>query len=61
MGTKNNKGDVRLPKLPEQYITKDGDKIKVLPYNFPRVSGVRTGGDKEFLKSNNGKLQILQR
>lgn len=44
------------------YTMQNGEQLKypVLPYNTPRVSGVRTGNDKEYLKSNEVALRKLQ-
>lgn len=63
MGTKSKQRSVRLPGSSEQYVMEDGTKLSIpsLMGNVPRVSGVRTGNDKVILRSNNGKLSILQR
>ena len=60
MEAKSHKRNVRVPRVPDQYVTEEGEKIRVLPYNFPRITGKRTHRDADFLKSNDGKLSILQ-
>lgn len=62
MATKGKQGSSRLSKSSERYVMQDGTRLKVpsLMGNTPRVSGVRTGNDKEFLKGNDGKLSKLQ-
>jgi len=62
MATKGNKGNLRVSPSSQQYVTEDGETLKYLTLtgNTPRLSGVRTGRDKEFLKSNDGKLSKLQ-
>lgn len=60
MGTSSKRRGTRVSQVLEQYVTREGEKIRVLPYNFPRFSGKRSGGDKEFLRGNDGKLSKLQ-
>lgn len=62
MGTKSKQRGPRVSQGPEQYVMEDGTRLKVplLPGNMPRLSGVRTGSDKDFLSSNDGKLSKLQ-
>lgn len=62
MATKSNTRGLRLSASSERYVTQDGIRLKIpsLMGNTPRVSGVRTGNDKEFLKGNDGKLSKLQ-
>lgn len=50
MATKSNKGNLRVS---------PGVKSNDVE-NYPRLSGVRTGNDREFLKSNDGKLLKAQ-
>ena len=62
MATKSKQRGPRLSKSSERYVMEDGTRLKVpsLMGNVPRLSGVRTGNDKEFLKGNDGKLSKLQ-
>ena len=62
MATKSKQRGVRLSESHEQYVMESGEKLHFpsLMGNTPRVSGIRTAGDKEFLKSNDGKMSILQ-
>jgi len=62
MATKGNKRGLRVSKSSERYVMQDGTRLKVpsLTGNVPRLSGVRTGNDKEFLRGNDGKLSKLQ-
>jgi len=62
MAAKSNQRNLRIPESHITYVTQDGERMKYpsLMGNVPRVSGIRTGGDKEFLASNNGKLSKLQ-
>lgn len=59
MEAQNKQRNLRISKTLEQYVTQSGEKIRVLPYHNPRVSGNRTGNDKEYLKENDGKLAKL--
>ena len=61
MEAKSKQRNLRVSPNDEQYVTRDGEKIRVLPYNFPRFSGKRTGNDRNYLKSNGTKLARLQR
>lgn len=62
MGTKSKQRNLRVSKSTERYMMMDGTRLKIpsLMGNTPRVSGIRTGRDKEFLKGNDGKLSKLQ-
>lgn len=63
MEAKSKQRGVRIPKSSERYVMEDGTRLSIpsLMGNVPRVSGIRTGNDKVILRSNNGKLSILQR
>lgn len=62
MATKSKPGTVRLPSGYFGYVTTEGKLLDglVLPDNMPKLSGTRTGNDRNFLKSNDGKLSKLQ-
>lgn len=59
MEAKSKQRNLRVPKLNVEYVAQDGEVIRVMPGNTPRVSGSRTGGDRKFLSSNDGKLSKL--
>lgn len=62
MATKSNQRGIQVPPGHEQYVTRNGERMKFLTYtgNVPRISGARTGKDAAFLSSNDGKLSKLQ-
>lgn len=59
MEAKSKQRNLRVPKLNVEYVAQDGEVIRVMPGNTPRVSGTRTAGDKKFLAPNDGKLAKL--
>lgn len=62
MGTKSKQRNLRVSKGAKRYTMMDGKRLRVplLMGNTPRISGTRTGKDKEFLRGNDGKLSKLQ-
>lgn len=61
MATKSKQGTVQLSPIHFGYVDADNTllPLHVLLGNEPRLSGRRTGKDKVFLKSNDGKLKVL--